>query len=1754
MANKYWVGGTGTWDTTAGTKWATTSGGAGGAAVPSTADVAIFDGNSNPGGSGASYTVTRTATTGVQGIRMDNPSAGALTFAGTSAIGITTAGMSITGTINWTNTGTITFTGTTSVCNTGTTTINSPVTISGSGITVTLNGAFATAPVRTTTLTTGTLNLNNFTLTTGGFVSTNSNTRTINFGTSGIIEVSGAGGTVWSTSTITNLTISGTPTINLTSALAGVRIFTSGALAEASSFNVNVTAGTGSVTTSTSRFKNLDFTGFSGTWAPTTGTIYGSLTLGAGQIVNPYTSLTFAATSTGKTITSNGVTLNGPVTFDGVGGGWTFQDALTLPSATGIITLTNGSLDTNGVAVTADSISSNNSNTRVLSLGASAVSLTSNAPVVFTTTTGLTFNSGTSTIALFGVAAAFNGADLTYYNVEFGSAFSAGSAKSITGTNTYNNLTFVDKNGFSIGVTRLLISGLQTVNDTFTVLGSDGAYRYELQCVSGSIDAANVSLRDVDFANVINAGSNTWTGTRLGDLGGNSTNITLDAPKNVYWNLAGTQAWGVIGWAGTSGGTPDVAYFPLAQDTAIFDDVGAADTINADGYFNIGSIDASARTSAMTLNLFAKVYGDFILGPGLTMSGSSTITFSSFTAGRTINTAGKTITQPLTFSGSGGWTLAAAMTTSNTITHSLGTLDLNDFVITCLTFASSVSAARTIAFGTGRIDVTSTATATVYNVNATGLTVTGTHTVRATGSANLTRTITISNASLFTGTAIPSISVTAGSASVILSTAAIMDFNTTGSSGAITIPAMTVYGNLILAGRTSLTSGGALTFAATSTGKTVNLNGLVFSTSFTFNGVGGEWTLASATTCGALTLTNGSLITGNFSVTCTSFTSSNTNTRGLSLGSTTFSCSGNWDTSTTTGLTFNAGTSVINMSSTTGTFNGGGLTYYNFQFTSTSVTSVIMYGTNSFFNFITYARGSAGLAIYNILDDITVRNTLTLGSGGTTNSNRRSMISGYLDATSIADYTTNPSHVTTITANAIDTINNIDFRNIIAAGASGTWSGTRVGDCGGNSNITTETPKTVYAVGGSLTAYESTNWSTSSGGATNAVNFPLPQDTAVINDSSGTGTLTFTSAANYNVGTLDMSTRTVTVTLNTSGALVRVYGNLTLFYSLGSGSNTSVTYFCGPNDQTMNKFFLAGTVVIAKYDATKSLTFTGAISTSDFYILRGGLNTAGFSFTASLFDSSTDETRSIFFGASTVTLSGNYTMTGAGITFNSDTSTISLTPTSPRLTVDANRTFYDISFTSTALSQLGGLGLYAVNSSYTTFYTITCNNLTFAAQASTGCPKISIDADITVNGTFTINGGASVINRISLYSINRISTITAAVVGTFTNTDFVGITAAGAAGTWSGTSLGDGGRNSNITFTAPKTVYWNLTGNRSWSATAWATTSAGTPALANFPLAQDTAIFTNTGVSAGNALTINSNWFIGTLDYSARTTASTITNTSYSFGVTGSITLSSTTTVSSTGSLWLSGDGTQNITTNGVSITWLTYINCNGTVVLLDNMTNTNATGVYLSSGTFDLNGFSITIRGLRTSGPQTKTFNMGSGSVIMNNSLANARFDFSGGSNITVVPATSMITTNGGGFDWFFYGGGYTYNSLVQNFTPNVCIFNDNTFDTLSNSFQPTGFLFGSGSTTTVNNFNISGTAGNLVDISSYNQNDGPHTLSKASGTVDVSYCAIYSSTATGGATWNALLDNGNVNGGGNSGWIFSLFTFVKSRFLVFF
>jgi len=98
MAARYWVGGTANWDGTAGSKWALTSGGAGGQAVPTSADTVFFDANSGANtvtiGSGTAIcsTLTMTGFTGTLAFGSNSieiAGSGALVFQGATTYSVT---------------------------------------------------------------------------------------------------------------------------------------------------------------------------------------------------------------------------------------------------------------------------------------------------------------------------------------------------------------------------------------------------------------------------------------------------------------------------------------------------------------------------------------------------------------------------------------------------------------------------------------------------------------------------------------------------------------------------------------------------------------------------------------------------------------------------------------------------------------------------------------------------------------------------------------------------------------------------------------------------------------------------------------------------------------------------------------------------------------------------------------------------------------------------------------------------------------------------------------------------------------------------------------------------------------------------------------------------------------------------------------------------------------------------------------------------------------------------------------------------------------------------------------------------------------------------------------------------------------------------------------------------------------------------------------------------------------------------------
>jgi len=191
MANKYWIDGTGTWSTSNTANWSLTSGGFGPAPVPTASDVAIFDANSNIAGGNLDYTCTRTATTAISGLQLNNPSAGSLTFDGTGAITISTSGLTIYSGVFYVATGNITISGTCTVSTNGVS-IAAQIIMNTAGITVTLGSALTITNSNGLSLLQGTFFTNGYTVTLASFNSNATTARTFDITNSSVYVLNGS--------------------------------------------------------------------------------------------------------------------------------------------------------------------------------------------------------------------------------------------------------------------------------------------------------------------------------------------------------------------------------------------------------------------------------------------------------------------------------------------------------------------------------------------------------------------------------------------------------------------------------------------------------------------------------------------------------------------------------------------------------------------------------------------------------------------------------------------------------------------------------------------------------------------------------------------------------------------------------------------------------------------------------------------------------------------------------------------------------------------------------------------------------------------------------------------------------------------------------------------------------------------------------------------------------------------------------------------------------------------------------------------------------------------------------------------------------------------------------------------------------------------------------------------------------------------------------------------------------------------------
>lgn len=496
-------------------------------------------------------------------------------------------------------------------------------------------------------------------------------------------------------------------------------------------------------------------------------------------------------------------------------------------------------------------------------------------------------------------------------------------------------------------------------------------------------------------------------------------------------------------------------------------------------------------------------------------------------------------------------------------------------------------------------------------------------------------------------------------------------------------------------------------------------------------------------------------------------------------------------------------------------------------------------------------------------------------------------------------------------------------------------------------------------------------------------------------------------------------------------------------------------------------------------------------------LTAGSFDTGGYSLTTGTIQTSGSATRSLTLGASTITLSASWNiLTTTGLTFSVGTSTINLNGSSGGFT-GAGLTYNNVGITYGAgpLISVGGANTFA--------------NFSITGRSGLAIGYVSLSSNQIITGTFTVAaptslGASRMLIQSATYGTAR--TITAAAVS-LTDADFQDITGAGAA-TWTGTRLGNAGGNSNITFDTPKTVYWNLSGTQQWVANGWATTSTGTPARTNYPLAQDTAIFTDNLPAAGATININSNYIcLPTVDCTARTAGLTFSITATQIYAFGSFTLSSAMTLSGGGALaWMNRSGIATITSAGKAWTQTVSIQPIGATVQLGDAFSSSGP-MSVSNGTFDTQSYNVTCSTFSTSNSNTRTLSLGSSTWTITGSGTTA-WNASVSTGLTLNPGSSTISMTSATAKTFA-GGTKTYWNLNQGGAGALTISGSNTFNNLTNSVQPTTVTFTSSTTQTFANFNLNGIAGNLVTINASTAGTRAN-LVKTGGNVSCDYLNI--------------------------------------------
>lgn len=708
--------------------------------------------------------------------------------------------------------------------------------------------------------------------------------------------------------------------------------------------NSNVGTGAFTITTSSAVCADLTISGLDGTATFNLSSslyVYGNVNIQSTNVVQSVVGYFFFRPPTGTTKTLN---YNGGTGFSGnlrhyFEGPGEIKLASDIGSSNAIY-ISGGNFTTDNFNISTGFYSIY-SNAKVINLGSSTLTGTSTSGSSWSySPSAATLNAGTSTIrAAYGFTSTTAG---DYYNVEiYGTSRSIGRSINCAGT-IANNLTIAAPS--ANGPYVFSVSSNLTINGTLISTPSTSYLRTEIRSdtlgTSRTITAGTVNISNTDFRDITGAGAATWSGTRIGDCGGNS-GITFDS-KTVYCVTTASANWEANIWALTSNGTPSTDNFPLAQDTIIFDDAGMGTgiTITTNSNWNVGNINSTSKTENWSVSTGGsngppRFYGDFELSATTAWTSGNITTFGKRNTLTKMNIPSSAIQLAIeAFSGtvqlSGNCTLTG---TNGILNFYRGTLDLNGYTYTANRTVSSGNVSRTLAFNGGKMVFTGNNTTIINYTQGTGFAVTGTPRVELTYSgATGTRTVTVDSSYAATNKVLD-IYITAGTDIVTLTStlyAGTIDF--TGFSGTLSGTGRYLYRDLVLSPTMTCNSTTSNTLFLGLNSQTFTTNNTTYPCNIYKQGtetlsINGNLNMSSANT---MEIYSGGLsLNGNSITNIGTFTAYNSiNTRNINLGT-----NGLIEAVTTidfrpnTGLTF-SGTGTLRLKSNSAkTFQGGNRTY-----------------------------------------------------------------------------------------------------------------------------------------------------------------------------------------------------------------------------------------------------------------------------------------------------------------------------------------------------------------------------------------------------------------------------------------------------------------------------------------------------------------------------------------------------------------------------------------------------------------------------------------------------------------------------------------------------------------------------------------------------------------------------------------------------------------------------------------------------------